>query len=119
MTPSLQNWALTLILAGAFGNMIDRFWLGYVRDFIHFQIPSFSFAVFNIADSCVVVGAGLLLLSSFFIKEHPEPRPQGAPLETSETEVDKEAYPPDPEARDLEPKPLEPRPLETETDGRP
>ncbi len=65
-TPALQRAALTLILAGAIGNMIDRFRLGYVIDFIHFQVPGFSFPVFNLADSCVVIGAGLLLLSSFF-----------------------------------------------------
>lgn len=76
--PTLQRPALTLILAGALGNMIDRFYLGYVRDFIHFQIPSFNFAVFNIADSCVVVGAGLLLVSSFLPPRKVEPR-QGVP----------------------------------------
>jgi signal peptidase II len=62
---AVQRAALTLILAGALGNMVDRFRLGYVIDFIHFQVPGFSFPVFNVADSCVVIGAGLLLLSSF------------------------------------------------------
>jgi signal peptidase II len=61
---ALQRYALASILAGAVGNMIDRFRLGYVVDFIHFQIPSFNFAVFNVADSCVVVGAILLIGSS-------------------------------------------------------
>lgn len=63
----LQLTALTLILAGAIGNMIDRFRLGYVIDFIDFYLPSinFDFAVFNVADSCVVIGAGLLLISNF------------------------------------------------------
>ena len=64
--PRLQAWAFTLILAGAVGNMIDRFALGYVRDFIHFYLPNFNFPVFNVADSCVVIGAGLLIISSFF-----------------------------------------------------
>lgn len=59
---ALTMVALTLILAGAAGNMIDRLRLGYVVDFIHFQVGSFDFAVFNIADSCVVIGAGLLLI---------------------------------------------------------
>lgn len=72
----LQLSAFTLILAGALGNMIDRFYLGYVRDFIHFFVGNFNFPVFNIADSCVVIGAGLLILSSFVERpnEHtPEP----------------------------------------------
>ena len=67
---AFQTLALTLIFSGAVGNMIDRFRLGYVIDFIHFQIPSFNFPVFNVADSCVVIGAGLLLIASFF---HQEP----------------------------------------------
>jgi signal peptidase II len=65
-TPVLQRYALASILAGAVGNMIDRFRLGYVIDFIHFNVPGFSFPVFNVADSCVVIGAILLILSSFF-----------------------------------------------------
>lgn len=60
--PTLALVALTLILAGAVGNMIDRFAHGYVIDFIHFRQGSFDFPVFNIADSCVVIGAGLLFL---------------------------------------------------------
>lgn len=64
--PRLPTVALTLILAGAAGNMIDRLRLGYVVDFIHFQVGSFNFAVFNISDSCVVIGAALLLLGSLF-----------------------------------------------------
>lgn len=83
----LQRAALVLILAGALGNMIDRFRLGYVIDFIHFKVPGFSFPVFNVADSCVVIGAGLLLLSSFVggsgrSAEEPEAElPDGAHLE--------------------------------------
>lgn len=53
---------LTLILAGAVGNMIDRFRLGYVIDFIHVHIGWFNFPVFNVADSLVSVGAVMLLL---------------------------------------------------------
>ncbi|MEM6430695.1 MAG: signal peptidase II [Deinococcota bacterium] len=61
----LHYAALTLILGGAVGNMIDRFRLSYVIDFIHFYLPNFDFPVFNLADSFVVIGAGLLMLSSF------------------------------------------------------
>jgi signal peptidase II len=64
---TLQRYALASILAGAIGNMIDRFRLGYVVDFIHFKIPIFDFAyIFNVADSCVVIGAILLIGSSLF-----------------------------------------------------
>lgn len=69
----VQLAAFTLILAGAVGNMIDRFRFGYVRDFIHFYLPNFNFPVFNVADSCVVIGAGLLILASFFERPKREP----------------------------------------------
>lgn len=63
--PVVEVGALVLIFSGAVGNMIDRFRLGHVVDFIHFSVPGFDFPVFNIADACVVVGAGLLILMSF------------------------------------------------------
>lgn len=74
MTP-LTVGALTLILGGAVGNMIDRFWRGYVVDFIHFQRGDFNFAVFNVADMAVVIGAGLLILAAFTAddEEHDAP----------------------------------------------
>ena len=62
---TLTHLALTLILAGALGNMIDRLLLGYVIDFIHFRTSNFDFPVFNLADSFVVIGGVLLFLSSF------------------------------------------------------
>lgn len=85
-TDALQRTALTLILSGALGNMIDRFRLGYVIDFIHFNIPGFSFPVFNVADSCVVVGAGLLLLASFLKPQMPAPAPVPEKRELAEAE---------------------------------
>ncbi len=63
--PVWQTGALVLLFSGAVGNMIDRLRLGYVVDFIHFSVPGFDFPVFNIADACVVVGAGLLILAGF------------------------------------------------------
>ena len=64
----LTYGALTVVLAGALGNMIDRLRLGYVIDFIHFQVGAFDFPVFNVADSCVVIGAALLLLQGFGVR---------------------------------------------------
>jgi signal peptidase II len=57
-----------LIIGGALGNVIDRLRLGYVVDFIHFQIPAigFNFAVFNVADSCISVGVILLITVLLF-----------------------------------------------------
>lgn len=62
--------ALALIVSGGIGNMIDRIALGFVVDFIDFTL--INFAVFNIADSFVTVGAILLvvhLLLPFFKKK--------------------------------------------------
>lgn len=72
---TLTRAALTLVLAGAAGNMIDRLRLGYVVDFIDFQVGSFDFAVFNVADSCIVIGAGLLILSGLLDGRRAEHRP--------------------------------------------
>lgn len=57
--------ALGMILGGAIGNIIDRVLHGYVTDFVHFKIPAFEFAIFNLADSAVVVGAALILVATF------------------------------------------------------
>jgi signal peptidase II len=69
----LTRTAFGLVLAGAIGNGIDRLRLGYVIDFIHFKVGSFDFPVFNVADSCVVIGAGLLILGSLFGGESRPP----------------------------------------------
>lgn len=65
--PLLTGIALALVTSGGIGNMIDRIALGYVVDFIDFTL--IDFAVFNVADSFVTVGAALLitdLLRSLF-----------------------------------------------------
>lgn len=53
---------LTLIMGGALGNLVDRVTRGYVVDFIDFYVGSWHYATFNIADSAISVGAGLLIL---------------------------------------------------------
>ncbi|MEP7247309.1 MAG: signal peptidase II [Gammaproteobacteria bacterium] len=57
--------ALSLILAGALGNVIDRLRLGHVIDFIHAHWGDAYFPAFNVADSSITVGAALLLLDAF------------------------------------------------------
>ncbi|MBV7257625.1 signal peptidase II [Pacificimonas sp. WHA3] len=62
-------FAMSLILGGAIGNIIDRVRLGYVIDFVHFYVAEWSFYVFNVADAAISIGVGLLLLRAFFGKD--------------------------------------------------
>jgi signal peptidase II len=61
------KWILTLILAGTVGNRIDRFFLHFVTDMI--QVLFVNFAVFNVADCCVVAGGILMALYILFFWE--------------------------------------------------
>lgn len=67
--PLYLSLAYALIIAGAVGNLIDRFSLGYVVDFLMFywQDEANHFPAFNVADSCITVAAGLLIID-FFIQ---------------------------------------------------
>lgn len=56
--------ALHMIFAGAIGNLTDRFMHGSVTDFILFRGRGWSFPAFNVADSAIVLGVGLLLLDT-------------------------------------------------------
>ena len=56
-------WALSLILGGAIGNVIDRILYGHVVDFLDFHWGGFGhFPAFNLADSAICLGAGLFIL---------------------------------------------------------
>ena len=57
--------ALSLVLGGAVGNVIDRVVHGYVVDFIHAHWGGAYFPAFNIADSAITIGAVLLILDAF------------------------------------------------------
>ena len=54
-----------LIVGGAAGNLVDRVVYGHVIDYILFHTPVWSFAVFNLADAFITVGAGLVILDEF------------------------------------------------------
>lgn len=61
-----------LILGGAIGNLLDRFTLHYVVDFIHFQIPNvFNWPVFNVADSAISIGVVALAILMWRAPETP------------------------------------------------
>ncbi|MDY7005830.1 MAG: signal peptidase II [Cyanobacteriota bacterium] len=65
--PRFEKWeqlGYGLILGGALGNGIDRFFLGYVVDFIHFRL--IDFPVFNVADVSINIGIVCLLIATFF-----------------------------------------------------
>ena len=62
--------ALGLILGGTVGNLYDRLVFGGVRDFLYFY--KIEWPVFNVADCCLVVGAGLLLVQAVFVTPAPE-----------------------------------------------
>lgn len=57
-------WAFSLILGGAVGNLVDRLRLGYVVDFIQVYYRDWYWPAFNIADSAIFVGAGMLIIHS-------------------------------------------------------
>lgn len=59
----LELISLSFIMGGAVGNLIDRFFLGYVVDFIDIYIKSYHWPTFNIADSFISMGIVLLLIS--------------------------------------------------------
>lgn len=63
--PAMLAVPLGLMLGGAIGNLIDRIRVGYVIDFLYFKL--INFAIFNVADSCLVVGAILLAVYLVFL----------------------------------------------------
>lgn len=54
------NTALNLIMGGALGNVVDRLHYGYVIDFLDFHLGDWHFAIFNVADSAICIGAFML-----------------------------------------------------------
>lgn len=62
---TLMAVALALVLGGAIGNLIDRVAYGYVIDFLDVYYQDWHWPAFNIADSAICVGVGLMLLESF------------------------------------------------------
>lgn len=55
-------WGCALILGGAAGNLLDRLLWGQVTDFLLFHVGEYQWPTFNVADSAIVIGSGLLLL---------------------------------------------------------
>jgi signal peptidase II len=62
---TLTGFALALILGGAVGNLYDRLRLSFVIDFLEVHIVHYHWPDFNVADSCIVIGACLLIIEIF------------------------------------------------------
>ena len=84
----LLNIALSMVLGGGIGNMIDRIRLGYVVDFFH--VDFVEFAIFNVADSFITVGAILLVIYVIFFDAKVEARIK-AEKEALSTSMDESA----------------------------
>jgi signal peptidase II len=87
----LGQWALGLMFGGIVGNIIDRLVHGHVVDFIYFHVQTRSgndagFPAFNIADSGICVGVGLMFLLSWQMDEQKSAPPATASAETSAKE---------------------------------
>ena len=64
----IAKFALSLIIAGALGNIIDRFIDGKVTDFLHLEFGSYSFFIFNLADAFITLGAILIIYFELIYK---------------------------------------------------
>ena len=64
----IAKFALSLITAGALGNIIDRFIDGKVTDFLHLEFGSYSFFIFNLADAFITLGAILIIYFELIYK---------------------------------------------------
>lgn len=63
----LPHLGFALIVAGALGNLIDGLLLGYVIDYVLFYVGNWSFAVFNLADTFITLGAGAIILEELLV----------------------------------------------------
>ena len=68
----VMRWGLALILGGAFGNLYDRVIHGTVTDFLELYYNGFSWPAFNVADSAITIGAGLVLLDMLLTRRAPQ-----------------------------------------------
>lgn len=65
-------WGCSLVFGGAVGNLIDRIRLGSVIDFLDFYVSSYHWPAFNVADSAICVGSGLLAFHFLRFSPHPK-----------------------------------------------
>ena len=66
--------ACGLVIGGALGNIVDRAMFGAVADFLDFYVGEWHFPTFNVADSCISVGAAMWLLDAVLARPHDAPK---------------------------------------------
>ena len=69
----LTGWGIGLVMGGAIGNVIDRARWGAVFDFADFHVGHWHWPAFNVADSAIVVGVGLMLIDSLIGEKQRAP----------------------------------------------
>lgn len=82
---TLLLWSLSLLAAGISGNLIDRFRLGRVIDFILIYYKDYQWPVFNIADTAITIGAALMAIE-LFLSPQPDRPPVVEPAESPNAE---------------------------------
>lgn len=74
VTSPVSRWAVSLVLGGAVGNLIDRVRVGTVTDFLEFYLGNYYWPSFNVADSAIFCGA-VLLFAEQWLQRKPKPEP--------------------------------------------
>lgn len=69
----LARLGFALVVGGALGNLADRSIHGHVIDYVLFHTPVWSFAIFNLADAFITLGAGLVILDEILVMRRREP----------------------------------------------
>jgi signal peptidase II len=75
----LSRIGFAFVIGGAIGNLVDRVFLGHVVDFILVHTPTWSFAIFNLADAFISVGAALIVLDELLVLRKPSKSSSGKP----------------------------------------
>ena len=60
----LKKWGIGFLIGGILGNLFDRLFLGYVIDYLSFEIFGYAFPIFNFADTCIVLAILFLIIKS-------------------------------------------------------
>lgn len=80
--------ALTMIISGALGNIIDRIRFGAVADFLDFHIGSWHWPAFNVADSLIVAGVAFLAIDTLFLAGKRDSKTDSAPAAPADNAAD-------------------------------